>query len=73
MMLTLGQAAKICHVSPPTVVKWIDEELLDCHKTPLGGHRRIHIDDLRKFAANESWPLDEELIAAMLRVEGAKP
>ena len=37
-------------VTPPTVIKWVEEGELAAHRTP-GGHRRIAATDLAEFAA----------------------
>jgi excisionase family DNA binding protein len=43
--LTTGQAAKICTVTPDTVLKWIKKGRLDAIRT-AGGHYRINRFDL---------------------------
>lgn len=42
------QAAKICHVAPVTIIRWIEAGRLESYKTP-GGHRRIRESDLINF------------------------
>ena len=47
---TTSEVAKRLGVTPPTVIKWVDEGALSAHRTP-GGHRRILDSDLADFAA----------------------
>ncbi len=44
-LLTTGQAAKICSVTPDTVLKWIRSGRLRATRTP-GGHHRVSQSDL---------------------------
>lgn len=58
-MLTTGQAAKLCSVTPDTVLKWIHSGALPARRT-AGGHHRIDERDLASFLAptrlNEAAP-----------------
>jgi len=45
ILLTTGQAAKLCSVTPDTVLKWIKRGLLSAFRT-AGGHYRIEPRDL---------------------------
>lgn len=47
-MLTTGQAAKLCSVTPDTVLKWIHSGALPARRT-AGGHHRIDQRDLARF------------------------
>jgi excisionase family DNA binding protein len=47
-MLTTGQAAKLCSVTPDTVLKWIHSGALPARRT-AGGHHRIDERDLTQF------------------------
>lgn len=49
------QAAKICHVAPVTIIRWIEAGRLESYKTP-GGHRRIREKDLVKFIEDNGLP-----------------
>ena len=49
------QAAKICHVAPVTIIRWIEAGRLVSYKTP-GGHRRIRESDLVKFIEDNGLP-----------------
>ncbi len=42
------RVARVCQVSPATVVNWIDQGLLKGHKTPTG-RRRVEAADLSAF------------------------
>ncbi len=46
-MLTTGQAAKVCSVTPDTILKWIRSGRLPARRTP-GGHHRIDRRDLER-------------------------
>ena len=46
-LLTTGQAAKICSVTPDTVLKWIHSGRLPATRTP-GGHHRVSVEDLEQ-------------------------
>jgi excisionase family DNA binding protein len=48
--LTTGQAARLCGVTPDTVLKWVKAGKLCASRTP-GGHCRIHPEDLAPFRA----------------------
>ncbi|MDP2306697.1 MAG: response regulator [Pseudomonadota bacterium] len=52
---TTFQVAKMLHVSPPTVVNWVNSGLLTAHRTP-GGHRRISKADILAFAKSNDFP-----------------
>jgi excisionase family DNA binding protein len=58
---TTFQIAKMLGVSAPTVINWINEGLINAHRTP-GGHRRITREDLVVFAKDHDYPLSPELI-----------
>jgi len=49
-LLTTGQAAKLCAVTPDTVLKWIKKGRLKATRT-AGGHYRVALPDLRPFMA----------------------
>jgi len=48
-MLSTGQAAKLCSVTPNAVLKWVHEGKLPARRT-AGGHFRIDYRDLDRFA-----------------------
>lgn len=49
-LLTTGQAAKLCAVTPDTVLKWIKKGKLKASRT-AGGHYRVALPDLEPFLA----------------------
>ena len=49
-LLTTGQAAKLCAVTPDTVLKWIKKGKLKASRT-AGGHYRVALPDLEPFMA----------------------
>ena len=49
--LTAGQAARILGVSPKTVNRWANDDLIPCALT-LGGHRRFRVEVIRDVAAS---------------------
>jgi excisionase family DNA binding protein len=52
--------AKICHVTPPTIGRWIEEGKLPSFKT-AGGHRRVWDVDLVSFLKAHNIPIPAEL------------
>lgn len=53
--------AKICHVMPSTVGRWLDEKRIPSYKTG-GGHRRVWTKDLVRFLKDHNIPLPTELM-----------
>ncbi|TET37591.1 MAG: helix-turn-helix domain-containing protein [Planctomycetota bacterium] len=56
-ILTTGQVAKLCSVSPDTVLKWIKSGKIDATRT-VGGHYRVQRDAIARLVCTQ-----EELIA----------
>ncbi len=56
--LTTDEVARLCGVSRPTVVRWIESGRLDAYRTP-GGHRRILRPALDAFCRRHGVPLVE--------------
>jgi len=56
---TSFQVAELLHVSPPTVVNWVNSGMLIAHRTP-GGHRRIAKSNIVAFASANEYPLPPE-------------
>lgn len=46
--LSTGEVARLCSVTPDTVLKWIRAGRIPAERTP-GGHHRVHRDALRAF------------------------
>jgi excisionase family DNA binding protein len=57
---TTFETAKLCHVSPLSIINWVNAGRLPAFRTP-GGHRRIRREDLSKFMRDSGIPLPEEL------------
>lgn len=59
-VFTTFEAAKLCHVSPLSIINWVNAGRLPAFRTP-GGHRRIRRDDLVRFMRDAQIPLPDEL------------
>jgi excisionase family DNA binding protein len=59
-VFTTFEAAKLCHVSPLSIINWVNAGRLPAFRTP-GGHRRIRREDLVRFMRESGMPLPEEL------------
>ena len=59
-VFTTFETAKICHVSPLSIINWVNAGRLPAFRTP-GGHRRIRRDDLIRFMKDNGIPLPDEL------------
>ncbi len=59
-LLTTGQAAKLCEVTPDTVLKWIRKGRLRGGRT-AGGHFRINLIDGEKMKASEHRELERDV------------
>ncbi|MBK6916381.1 MAG: response regulator [Deltaproteobacteria bacterium] len=49
--------AKICCVTPTTVIRWIEDGLIPAFKT-VGGHRRVRRDDLERVCRERAIPFN---------------
>jgi excisionase family DNA binding protein len=58
-VLTTGEVARICRVSPRTVAKWIDAGLLKGYRIPGSKDRRIPREILIRFLKDHGMPLRE--------------
>lgn len=58
-IFTVFEASKYCHVSPKTIINWIDAGHIEAYRT-VGGHRRIKRDDLEAFMRKQGIPIPEE-------------
>ena len=47
-LISTGQAARLCSVTPDTILKWIKKNKLDAVKT-AGGHYRVFKDELKPY------------------------
>ncbi|MFH0911456.1 MAG: response regulator [Planctomycetota bacterium] len=59
-LLTSGKAAKLCQVSVPSVLNWINLGLLPSFKT-AGGHNRISPLSLLRFLSSRNMFIPDEL------------
>ncbi|MBN1257610.1 MAG: response regulator [Planctomycetes bacterium] len=59
-LLTSGKVAKLCQVSVPTVLNWINSGFLPSYKT-AGGHNRISPLGLLRFLTENSMFIPSEL------------
>jgi excisionase family DNA binding protein len=59
-VFTTFETAKLCHVSPLSIINWVNAGRLQAFRTP-GGHRRIRREDLVRFMRESGMPLPEEL------------
>jgi excisionase family DNA binding protein len=57
---TTFETAKLCHVSPLSIINWVNAGRLPAFRTP-GGHRRIRREDLIRFMRENGIPLPEDL------------
>jgi CheY-like chemotaxis protein len=57
---TSHQVGNLLQVNPSSVVKWINDGLLQAFRTP-GGHRRVAAVELVRFAQHHGMPVPEEL------------
>ena len=59
-VFTTFDAAKLCHVSPLSIINWVNAGRLPAFRTP-GGHRRIRKEDLVRFMRESGIPIPESL------------
>ncbi|MHB8421062.1 MAG: response regulator [Myxococcales bacterium] len=57
---TSHQVGDILQVNPSSVVKWINDGILNAFRTP-GGHRRVSASELVRFARHHGMPVPNEL------------
>ena len=67
---TTHEAARLCGVTPMTIIRWIDGGGLPASKT-AGGHRRIQRSELETYCRKHDIALgpDDAVTSAKLRVE----
>jgi excisionase family DNA binding protein len=59
-VFTTFEAAKLCHVSPLSIINWVNAGRLPAFRTP-GGHRRIRREDLVRFMKENGIPVPDSL------------
>jgi excisionase family DNA binding protein len=67
-VFTTFEAAKLCHVSPLSIINWVNAGRLPAFRTP-GGHRRIRRDDLVRFMRENQIPIPEALVVGSGRTK----
>jgi excisionase family DNA binding protein len=60
--------ARICHVTPMTVIRWIEDGKLPAFKT-VGGHRRIRGADLQSFCTSRGIPMPRMASGGVLLID----
>lgn len=65
-------AARVCRVTPMTIIRWIEEGRIKAYKTP-GGHRRVMRADLEEFCREcgipMAWEVKEEEVKRVLIID----
>ncbi len=61
-VFTTYEIAEHCHVTPRTVVQWINEDKLKAYRTP-GNHSRIEAAEFLNFLRRYNMPVPSELIS----------
>lgn len=56
-VFTTGEVARLCHVTPKTVIRWIDAGRLKAFKIPNSRDRRVQRADLLAFMRDHQLPL----------------
>ncbi len=59
-VFTTFETAKLCQVSPLSIINWVNAGRLPAFRTP-GGHRRIRREDLVRFMRDSGIPLPDDL------------
>jgi excisionase family DNA binding protein len=59
-VFTTFEAAKLCHVSPLSIINWVNAGRLPAFRTP-GGHRRIRREDLLRFMHDSGIPIPDSI------------
>lgn len=60
-VLSTGEVAKICHVSPRTAQKWFDKKLINGYRIPGSRDRRIPLQELIRFMQQNNIPIPPAL------------
>ncbi|OGR61233.1 MAG: hypothetical protein A2X36_13135 [Elusimicrobia bacterium GWA2_69_24] len=66
-VFTTFEAAKLCGAFHTTVINWVNKGKLKARCTP-GGHRRIHLSDLRAFMEQFEMPIPADLMQRAKRI-----
>jgi len=65
-LLTTGDVARYCQVSPVTVFRWVKNGKLKAYTTP-GGHYRIRKGDFRAFLEQSGMPIRNDFFGSDTR------
>ncbi len=60
-VLSTGEVARICQVSPRTVQKWFDKKLINGYRIPGSRDRRIPREELIRFMQSNNIPMPAAL------------
>ncbi|MHC4124101.1 MAG: helix-turn-helix domain-containing protein [Planctomycetota bacterium] len=55
-VLTMGDVARICNVSPRTAIKWFDRGILSGYRLPGSNDRRVPIEEFLYFIKVNNMP-----------------
>lgn len=61
--VTAAQASEILDISHPTLFRRVDEGTLPARRVGIGKLIRIDVQDLRTFAQEYQYRIDEELLS----------
>lgn len=56
VLIGTHEAARVLQVGITTITRWIDTGLIPAYRTP-GGHRRVLLNELMRFARDGSFPI----------------
>ncbi|MFW6154393.1 MAG: response regulator [Planctomycetota bacterium] len=65
--LSTFRIAQLLDVNPSSISNWVDQKLLEAHRTP-GGHRRVAIAELLRFLKSRQMPIPPELESPPARI-----
>ncbi len=70
--VTTGEIAKICEVSPKTVIAWIERKQLQSFRIGRGP-RKVTLPDLFEFLGSRSFPISSvEELSRMLEEQATR-
>ncbi len=71
--VTTGEIARICEVSPKTVIAWIERKQLRSFRIGRGP-RKVTLADLYEFLGSRSFPIGSlEELTRMLEEQSSRP
>lgn len=66
-ILTAGEVARLCRVSPRTAARWIDDGILTGYRVPGSLDRRVALSDFEHFATANFAGAHREAILVWVR------